>query len=177
MTAAKFYDRALAYKEFGAFFFFCVEVTDPESTVEFWDMSDGMFHQATDMPSGRADGGAAWVNEDKGIMLYAGGWAQGFDDSPVQVDTVYIGEVNPNDPTEITWSQGPSFPGGPRARINAYSWGHNQVIVVGGTDNPTFDPAYSDVWVYNHDSKEWASWTQEEDKPVPMMAYQGGSFN
>ena len=175
MSFGKFYVRALKYKDEGIY---TIGGSDVNSNilknVDFFNPLDQTFHPATDLPSGTADGGAAMLNDEAIIII--GGFRAGFD-SPVQVDSVFIGEINPNDPTDITWTVGPNFPGGPRARINAYSWGYNQVIVVGGTDNETFSQAYSDVWVYNHNSRSWSSWTQKEDKPTPMMAYQGGSFS
>jgi len=75
----------------------------------------------------------------------------------------------------INWTIGLNFPGGPRARFHAYRWGYNQVIVVGGSNSGAF-PSFSDAWVYNHDTESWTSWTQQEDKPTPITAYQGGSF-
>ena len=130
------------------------------------------FEEATHLPEGRADGGAAWL--DGHTIIYAGGFSPSFD-SPLQVDSIFIGVINPSDPLDITWSAGESFPGGPRARFHAYSWGPNQVIVVGGSDSDSF-PAFSDAWIYTYSGDGSGSWQQVEDKPTPMTAYQGGSF-
>jgi len=131
------------------------------------------FEDATPLPEGRADGGAAWL--DEGIMIYAGGFSINAD-SPLQVDSIFIGVINPSDPLDITWSAGESFPGGPRARFHAYSWGPGKVIVVGGSDTEFF-PAFNDAWVYTYSGDGFGGWQQVEDKPTPMTAYQGGSFN
>jgi hypothetical protein len=143
------------------------------NNVYYYTDANNSFEEATPLPEGRADGGAALLDEN--TIIYVGGFSPSFE-SPLQVDSIFIGIINPSNPLDITWTAGESFPGGPRARFYAYSWGPGKVIVVGGSDSDAF-PAFEDTWVYTHTSDGFGSWQQLEDKPTPMTAYQGGSIN
>jgi len=170
-----FYGRALSTSDDDGFYFIggSNDASDILNKVYYFREATLLFEEATPLPKGRADGGAAWLDDN--TIGYFGGFSPSFD-SPLQVDSIFIGVINPSDPLDITWSAGESFPGGPRARFHAYNWGPNQVIVVGGSDNENF-PAFSDAWVYTYSGDGSGSWQQVEDKPTPMTAYQGGSFN
>lgn len=170
-----FYGRGLTTYDDDGFYFMggSNDASEILNKVYFYTDANDIFEEATQLPEGRADGGAAWLDEE--TILYVGGFSPSFD-SPLQVDSVFIGVINPSDPLDITWSTGESFPGGPRARFHAYSWGPGKVIVVGGSDSDSF-PAFSDTWIYTHTSDGFGSWQQIEDKPTPMTAYQGGSIN
>ncbi len=170
-----FYGRGLTRRDDNGFYFIggSNEASDILNKVYYYADANNFFAEATPLPEGRADGGAAWLDEYK--IIYVGGFSIN-SDSPLQVDSIFIGTINPSDPLDITWSTGESFPGGPRARFQAYSWGPNQVIVVGGSDSESF-PAFSDAWIYTYSGDGSGSWQQVEDKPTPMTAYQGGSFN
>jgi len=168
-----FYTRALNKNDEGIYLIAGSDASNNLlANVRFFRGSDETWHNATDLPSPSADGAAEFLNER--TLIYIGGFRPGFE-SALQVDTVFIGEIDPNDPLVINWTIGLNFPGGPRARFHAYRWGYNQVIVVGGSNSGAFS-SFSDAWVYNHDTETWTSWTQQEDKPTPITAYQGGSF-
>src|SRR5690554_95190 len=129
--------------------------------------------EATPMPGeGRADGGFVQLN--KFMMMYVGGFTNQFD--KVQVDSVFIGTINPDDPGDITWKPGPNFPGGNRARIHAFPWGDGKAIVVGGTPGTDFT-AMNDVWVFDANTESWSSWQQLVNKPFAVTAYHGTSYN
>jgi len=170
-----FYGRGLTRSDDNGFYFIggSNDASIILKNVYYYTDANNQFEEATPLPEGRADGGAAWLDEN--TIIYVGGFSPSFD-SPLQVDSIFIGVINPSNPLDIAWSAGQSFPGGPRARFHAYSWGPNQVIVVGGSDSDSF-PAFSDAWVYTYTGDGFGSWQQVEDKPTPMTAYQGGSFN
>src|SRR5690606_10290252 len=77
---------------------------------------------------------------------------------------------------DITWESGANFPGGHRARIHAYPWGDGKAIVVGGTAGSDFTPL-NDAWIYDADTDSWSSWQQIPNKPTPITAYHGASYN
>jgi hypothetical protein len=175
LTEGIFYARGLPTSDDEGFYILggSNDAGDILNTVYYFTDENPAFEVATSLLEGRADGGAAWLDDN--TIGYFGGFSFSAE-SPLQVDSIFIGVINPSDPLDITWSAGESFPGGPRARFHAYSWGPNQVIVVGGSDNESF-PAFSDAWVYTYSGDGFGSWQQIEDKPTPMTAYQGGSFN
>lgn len=137
--------------------------------VYYREIGSNDWNEATPMPGdGRADGGCAIL--DKRIV-YIGGFTNSFD-FPVQVDSVFVGIIDPVNPANITWERRSNFPGGPRARLRAFEWGTNKVIVVGGTTGQGFDPIFSDVWAYDIETDQW---TQLTDFPTAICAYFGGS--
>lgn len=166
-----FYGRALT---FNRDYLYVVGGSDDSNNlrndVNYMDKNSLTWHSATPIPGdGRADGGAAITDNH---LIYIGGFTNSFE--KLQVDSIFIGTINPNNPSEITWTTGANFPGGPRARFYAYPWGTNQVIVVGGSDNGTGGfPSFSDMWVYNIDTD---TWKQLPSKPTPITAYQGASY-
>jgi hypothetical protein len=166
-----FYARALLYKKD---FMYVLGGSDETNTlhndVNYIDKNSLTWLPATPMPGdGRADGGAA-ILENR--LIYIGGFTNQFE--RLQVDSIFVGTINPSDPSDITWTRGTNFPGGPRARFHAYPWGNNQVIVVGGSNDGTGAfPSFNDLWVYNIDDD---AWTQLPNKPTPVTAYQGASY-
>lgn len=131
------------------------------------------WNDATPLPGdGRADGGMEVLNRSN-RMIYVGGFTNSFD-FPVQVDSVFIGEIDTSNPGNITWSTGSNFPGGPRARLRIFEWGRDKVIVVGGTNGDDFGTAtiFDDVWMYDLNEDEWEMLT---DIPTGVCAYMGGS--
>ena len=121
------------------------------------------------MPGPRADGAAALLNRNK--ILYLGGFKNNFD--RLQVDSVFIGTIDTLDPGIITWQYGSNFPGGPRARFQAYQWGNGKALVVGGSTGEDFSST-NDMWLYDADED---SWTMMPQKPTPITAYQGSVIN
>ena len=128
-----------------------------------------VWQEATPLPGdGRADGGFAIVNKR---AVYIGGFTNSFE-FPVQVDSVFVGVIDPTNPANITWESRSNFPGGPRARLRAFEWGTDQVLVVGGATGSGFSPLFSDVWVYDIDQDQWSQLT---NFPIAICAYFGGS--
>ncbi len=140
--------------------------------VNYLSKGSNIWNSATPMPGdGRGDG--AVTSLDKGRILYVGGYTNNFE--RLQVDSVLIGAVNPSNPADITWTRGTNFPGGPKARFQAYSWGNGKAIIVGGSSSDDFSST-SEVWVYDADGDSWTAWTQLPNKTTPITAYQGTSF-
>ena len=128
-----------------------------------------VWNEATPMPGdGRADGGFAILQKR---MIYIGGFTNSFN-SPIQVDSVFVGIIDPTNPANITWETRSNFPGGPRARLRAFQWGPSQVLVVGGTTGQGFSPIFNDVWIYDLDEDQW---TQLGNFPLALCAYLAGS--
>ncbi len=132
---------------------------------------------ATPLPGdGRADGGLAKL--DRFRLLYVGGYTNSFDNL-LQVDSVFVGTINPDNPADITWVSGANFPGGSRARFQAFHWGDGKAVVVGGSSDAGFG-SFNDTWLYDADTDSWSElgiWSQLPNKPTPITAYQGTSFN
>jgi len=170
-----FYGRGITASDDEGFYFIggSNDASEISDKVHYYTDANNFFEEATPLPEGRADGGAALLDEN--TIIYVGGFSPSFE-SPLQVDSIFIGAINPSNPLDITWTAGESFPGGPRARFHAYSWGPGKVIVVGGSDSDAF-PAFDDTWVYTYNVDGTGSWQQLEDKPTPITAYQGGSIN
>jgi hypothetical protein len=80
--------------------------------------------------------------------------------------------IDPTNPANITWESRSNFPGGPRARLRAFEWGTDQVLVVGGATGSGFSPLFSDVWVYDIDQDQWS---QLPNFPIELCAYFGGT--
>jgi N-acetylneuraminic acid mutarotase len=139
------------------------------NNVYFLEKGSNTWQEATPLPGdGRADGGFAIVNKR---AVYIGGFTNSFD-FPVQVDSVFVGIIDPTNPANITWESRSNFPGGPRARLRAFEWGTDQVIVVGGATGQGFSPLFNDVWVYDIDQDQWS---QLAALPAELCAYYGGT--
>jgi hypothetical protein len=144
------------------------------SDVNYLEKGSNTWKSATPLPTdGVADGGATTLDENR--VFYVGGFRPNFD-SQLQVDSSYIGTINPSDPSDISWESTANFPGGPRARFHAYPWGNGKAIVVGGSDSEQF-PSFNDVWLFDADAESGATWTQLLNKPTPITAYQGTTMN
>ena len=130
------------------------------------------WNPATPIPGdGRGDGAATALDDNR--IFYLGGYTNSF--ARLQVDSVLIGTINPTNPAEITWTRGTNFPGGPRARFQAYPWGNGKALVVGGSSSDDFS-SFNDVWIYDADGDFWVAWSPLPNKPTPITAYQGTSI-
>ncbi len=139
--------------------------------VNYLEVGSNTWKPATPLPEGRADGGATMLDNNR--LFYVGGFTPSFEDQ-LQVDSTFIGTINPSNPAEITWERVSNFPGGPRARFQAYFWGLGRAIVVGGSD-AAFNSA-NDVWMYDANVESGSAWTQLSNKPTPITAYQGATM-
>ncbi|RPI74054.1 MAG: T9SS C-terminal target domain-containing protein, partial [Ignavibacteriales bacterium] len=134
------------------------------------------WNEATSIPSdGVADGALTLVLKpdeiECGEIIYVGGFRNV--DFRVQVDSVWVGCINPDDPSIIKWESRSNFPGGSRARFQAFPWGQNKVMVIGGAAGEDFNNLFKDVWLYDVVED---SWTQLDDFPIEICAYMGGSI-
>ncbi len=135
----------------------------------FLEKGSNTWQEATPLPGdGRADGGFAIVNKR---AIYIGGFTNSFD-FPVQVDSVFVGVIDPTNPANITWETRSNFPGGPRARLRAIEFGPNRVLVVGGATGQNFSTIFNDAWMYDLDEDQW---TQLGNFPIALCAYLSGS--
>lgn len=100
--------------------------------------------------------GALSVYQDK--LIYVGGSNGTF--SPTYWDTVWIGEIDTTDRSQITWTQGTPFPGMTRTFFEIAPW-QNGVILIGGTTDNTFDTYTDENYFYNVELNAWTELTQK----------------
>ncbi len=139
--------------------------------VYFLQKGQTNWQEATPMPGdGHADGSIAIVKN----KIFLGRSFTNATKFPVQEDSVYVGTIDTLDPSNIIWKAVSNFPGGFRARMRAFPWGSNKVLVIGGVDDGNFQTAtiFNEVWEYNLDTDEW---NQLSNIPFPICAYMGGS--
>lgn len=89
-------------------------------------------------------------------LIYVGGSNGTF--STIYWNTVWIGEINPTDRSQITWTEGTSFPGMTRTFFEIAPW-QNGVILIGGTTDNTFDTFTNENYFYNVETNTWTSLT------------------
>lgn len=102
--------------------------------------------------------GALSVYQDK--LIYVGGSNGTF--STTYWNTVWIGQINQSDRSQITWTEGTPFPGQTRTFFEIAPW-QNGVILVGGTTDNTFDTYTDENYFYN---VEGNTWTELLPKPT-----------
>lgn len=102
--------------------------------------------------------GALAVFENK--LIYVGGSNGTF--SPTYWDTVWIGEINQSDRSQITWTQGSPFPGQTRTFFEMQPW-NNGLILIGGTTDNTFNTFTDENYFYNVQTD---TWTKQAPKPT-----------
>ena len=93
-------------------------------------------------------------------LIYVGGSNGTF--SATYWNTVWIGEIDQNDRSQITWTQGTPFPGQTRTFFELQPWA-NGLILIGGTTNNTFDTFTDENYFYDVDND---SWTELTPKPT-----------
>lgn len=147
------------------------------NNVYFLEKGSNAWQEATPLPGeGRADG-AFSILDISSILLsytvavYIGGFTNSAD-SPLQVDSVFVGVMDPTNPANITWETRSNFPGGPRARLRAFQWGQNTLMVIGGATGQNFSVLFNDVWLYDVLEDQW---TQLSNFPLEICAYYVGS--
>lgn len=102
--------------------------------------------------------GALSIHGNK--LVYVGGSNGTF--STTYWNKVWIGEINQNDRSMITWSEGTPFPGLTRTFFELQPW-KNGLILIGGTTNNTFDTFSDENYFYN---VETDTWTELTPKPI-----------
>jgi N-acetylneuraminic acid mutarotase len=173
-----FYHR-LGLKDWNTLY--CVGGSDETNnllnSVYFLEEGSNKWEEATPLPGeGRADGAFTILNilsilSSYYAAVYIGGFTNSAD-SPLQVDSVFVGVIDPTNPANITWETRSNFPGGPRARLRAFQWGQNTLMVVGGATGQDFSVLFNDVWLYNVLEDQW---TQLGNFPLNICAYYGGT--
>jgi hypothetical protein len=117
------------------------------------------------MPEPKADGGFALSN---GRTYYFGG----FDNvSGTTSATLRIGTINPTNKAQITWSDGLGYPSGGIARLNAYAWGSDKIVLGGGSTS-----AFGATNAFYLYSTSLNTYGMIPSKQVPMTAYQSGAI-
>ncbi len=102
--------------------------------------------------------GALSVYDNK--LIYVGGSNGTF--STTYWNTTWIGEIDQNDRSQITWTQGTPFPGETRTFFELQPWA-NGLILIGGTTDNTFDTFTDESYFYNAENN---SWTELPSKPT-----------
>lgn len=145
-------------------------------TVQAYDPILDTWFPASNITGPGVFGGAGGIVGD--VIVYAGGAQSGLQFGRIH-PTPYIGQINPSDPTEISWSELPLHPGAPKYRMAAASFG-SRVIFAGGTDNAynfdgigyNGDPSSpsAEIFGYNTVSGVWESY---EPAPIATMDHRG----
>ncbi len=147
------------------------------NNVYFLEKGSNTWQEATPLPGeGRADGAFTFLDISSilftnTVAVYIGGFTNSAN-SPVQVDSVFVGVIDSTNPANITWETRSNFPGGPRARLRAFQWGQNTLMVIGGATGQDFSVLFNDVWLYDVLEDQW---TQLSNFPLELCAYYGGS--
>jgi subtilisin-like proprotein convertase family protein len=75
-----------------------------------------------------------------------------------ELDEAYLGDIDPIDPTQITWTALPAYPGGTVGRLAAgvpYGNQHPLIIFVGGDPSGTGTAAIDKCWGYDIIDNQW----------------------
>lgn len=102
--------------------------------------------------------GALSVYQDK--LIYVGGSNGTF--ATTYWNTVWIGEIDQNDRSQVIWTEGTPFPGMTRTFFEIAPW-QNGVILSGGTTDNTFDTFTDENYFYDVANNKWTELTA---KPV-----------
>jgi N-acetylneuraminic acid mutarotase len=91
--------------------------------------------------------------------------------SPIIYNTIYLGVIDQNDRSNISWSVGTGFPGTTRSFFDANTW-RNGIIMTGGSSDNSLNSFSSECYTYNLGTDEW---TELPDKPTPWVTGQSSS--
>jgi hypothetical protein len=167
---AVFFGRAVGYEDSLIYFAGGIDTTGTlradriRLEVLLYNRILNSWRTATDMPEAKADGGFAL---SAGKLYYFGG----FDNvSGTTSATLRIGAIDPIDKAQINWTSGLNYASGGIARLHAYSWGLNNIILGGGS-NSAFSSTNT-FYLYNTTLNTYG---MIPSKQVPMTAYQSGA--
>lgn len=93
-------------------------------------------------------------------LVYVGGSNGTF--STTYWNNVWIGEIDQNDRSQVSWSAGTSFPGQTRTFFDFQPW-ENGLILIGGTTDNTFTTFTDENYFYDVVAD---TWTQLTPKPT-----------
>lgn len=91
-------------------------------------------------------------------LVYVGGSDGTF--SPTYYNNVWIGEIDQNNRTNITWTPGATFPGSTRTFFELKPW-KNGLILIGGTTDNTFNTFTNENYFYDPQANTWAALTSK----------------
>ncbi len=86
-------------------------------------------------------------------------------------NTVWVGTIDPNDRSLITWEEKTAFPGQTRTFFEAQTW-RDGVIMTGGSTDNTFETFSDETYFYNPDTDLWV---QLPSKPTAWLTGNSGS--
>jgi N-acetylneuraminic acid mutarotase len=108
--------------------------TDNVDLVQVYDPESDTWQRATPIPGAPVFGHAGGIAGD--AIVYLGGAAVTEESPRFQIEaSAWRGDIDPDDPTHISWRRLEDHPGPPLYRAAGGSHG-DQVLFVGGTDNP-----------------------------------------
>ena len=122
--------------------------------VYYYDTENDSWHTATSLPR-RLHGGGA---EIKGDTIFIIGGADGSS----AYSNILIGEINPNDPSDINWSWGEPLPLSSNQYNNGLAIKDNKAYMIGGL----YNDGTNQVWEYDIPDE---TWTQLPDYPTSVI--------
>lgn len=120
----------------------------PQKYVQLYNISTNTWSQATPLPEGRIGGAAACVNDR--FLIYTTGV-----DGLYGRSNTYVGEIDPYDPTIITWREASPNPTGGAYRVG-YATLDDALFIAGGLDS-TSTNYQTTTLVYNLEHDAWLS--------------------
>lgn len=120
----------------------------PQNYVLVYDISANTWSQATPLPAARLGGAAACI--DDRFLVYS----CGFDGSNFRSNT-WVGEIDPCDPTVITWQEKAASPAGGAYRVGSATI-DDAMFMTGGGDSATGGYRQATL-IYNLEHDAWLS--------------------
>ncbi|QQS36356.1 MAG: T9SS type A sorting domain-containing protein [Ignavibacteriales bacterium] len=133
------------------------------TSVLLYNVNTDTWRPATSLPTGIFGGAMAIYNNT--IVYVGGATASGI------VGTTYVGTIDANDRTIITWTSGAAFPLGARFRWDAAKW-QDGIIVAGGSPTTSWTGS-TDCYVYKVATD---TWVPQISKPTAVLGSSVGSI-
>lgn len=136
--------------------------TADTDAVQVYDTETDTWAQATPKAGTLVAGLRGGIVE--GRIVVTGGYNQA---GSIQMSETWIGAIDPNDPTSITWTAGPNYPAGPVGRHGAgvpstvspggeYS-SHSVVVFTGGDPTGNGTESRAETWLFEVATESWHS--------------------
>lgn len=137
--------------------------------VLLFNAKENSLRRATSLPDEAGTyGGAMAISGNK--IVYVGGFVYNIG----LVPTNYVGTIDNNDHTQITWTTGSPYPAGRRYKFDASAW-KDGVIMAGGAPNE-----YGGDWLGQQDCYSYNvstdTWQQQPIKPTQILGAYVGSY-
>lgn len=120
----------------------------PQNYVLVYDIGADTWSQATPLPAARLGGAAACI--DDRYLVYSCGY-----DGTYYRSNTWVGEIDPSDPTVITWQEKAASPAGGAYRIGSATV-DDAMFMTGGGDSATSGYRQATL-VYNREHDAWLS--------------------